>query len=539
MICLYKLTEKSEEFLPYFLIGIYIVALSILLMSTSRYNAITGTTDILDEFSVSKVAFDQGRWPEELMEVQHVTGAFNTIIFPVILSQISGLSIEVIFRFVNESLGALIPIFLFIVVKEIFKNIKLASLSAFLYMAGYWFYSLLPNLSKMQFAVLFLLLTFYSIFNSKSIKFRFLAIFFLSQVFLSHYTSGTLTALILVTSLIVSIVINHVPKFLRIKLNYDEFISKNTVLLCFGILLSWLIYGIYPVFQLEVSVIDAMILSLKDMSHLEPQINITYLFGSKGLLLTSWFDLQYVLIAVGVIYSFFVFVKGSKGDKTKESLWTLWGCILAGMNAMLAIPSGPFMTLSMKLYPDRWMLFGYIFFSFFLAVLLLRLEVFEMRIFRKRLSLKYIALIFILLSPTMNMLLPFSEDLPMYHPEGILSADRLAKQAIIHTWDHMFAQWISENVPADSIISTDLFGRKIVGMANHKSILLGSPDSIKGVECLIIPRYYRTNGIWVTFGVHHEAVATTFHDLLITNKTGYNVLYDDGQSEWVQLTSYR
>lgn len=525
MIILYTLSgNKGTPLIP-LLVGLYIFSLTLLTMYTSRFMKINGS-DIIAEYAVAKQTYIDGRWPLALVDVTNVAGSLSVTILPALTSMILGIKPDNFFQYIVPLVSAFIPILVFLNVNQIFHERKIAYLSSFLYAANYWGINLLTSLAREQIATVLLLSAIYCIFKSENKKLKILSIPFLSGVIFSHYTVSYYGLILVFIYLLTPWVAIKITSLIRAKKHrvplFEKIVTKELFVLFIVATLSWLIFVIYNVFLKYVDLAHKVTLSILGLYSTTPhwlfQAAAKPITPSLGCLVTTlWHDLLIVLIIIGTVYALVKFLVDSK-----KAAWTFSSlAIIGSIFLSLVVPA-----ISRAIYPDRFMAFGYLFFSTMLALILLRIVHWK--------KLMVLLVVFLLIYPSINMGLATHETSLLYHSEQIFTPEQLAIQTPLYSYDYEFGDWISNYISPQKTISTDLLGSIIAGMiASHENIIQESSPSFQngetGTKFLIVHSFFIHNKVWAVYNeINKQRVATlsnvSFNELCYNN----NVIYSNG-----------
>jgi len=533
---LYFACERFRRLTPFLLAALFLLSLSFLMMPSSRYNFAVGPAsgDTLKEYAIAQETFVAKKWPLELIGVNEYASALSVTVLPTVIAEVSGLPIEAVFGFIFPLIGALVPIFLFIATRAIFHDHRIASLSALLYGINYWYIFYAADIKKELVAIVLLLMALWSIFQRRSARYCFLALFSIFGVVFSHYTVADLTIIVFSMSLIAPWGIRKIARALkisgiarkRITPIFTRFRAPSVIptalLLLYLIVaaLAWLFFIAYPLFLVHVNLGQRMIMNVIGLQHEELNASIRSVAGATGgPIVTVWFDLQFILIVIGTLYVLLRFV----GDHRKAF------CAYASLGVVTILGASLFIpTLTKALAPERWVDFGYIFFAPCMSVFFLGVKTSG-----RRVHLKYVLCIFLLLSPTMNLLLPseWTKTFLLYHPESEVPSVEVGLQTPVHSWDISFSEWISKYVSSTEYISMDRIGTIPAILANHNKTLENYPAFDEN-GFLIMHRYYIDFGVWLRMGEAYERVPTATKNVSINQMySEASIPYDNGYYE--------
>jgi hypothetical protein len=258
-----------------------------------------------------------------------------------------------------------------------------------------------------------------------------------------------------------------------------------------AICISWLLSVDYTLWVHHVDVGERAISAILGLYHEPLQGELTRVLGAAGgPIITIWFDLQFILIFIGSTYAFLRYVR-----RGKELIVPTGGLlIIAFVGLSFLAPA-----VTKGLSPQRWIDFGYIFFAGCIALLFLRLW--------SNSKLRSLVLLFLVVSPSMNMLLPSQVQATMvlFHPENQIPLTQVALQAPMHAQDFRLAEFITAGVPQDDPVSTDNVGVFPLNVANHMSNEAKQPYF--GTKYLLVSRFLYEDGIWVSYDEAYQRFA--------------------------------
>ncbi len=183
LVLVYK--KIPEYFLPFSLL---FISISLLLMSSLRSNHIVGW-DIANEYRLFQRTFNANLWT--IRKYDPYEACLSITILPTILSHLTGLRGEYIYKLIFQIVFSLVPIIIFILFRSFVSRI-ISFLAVFYFVIQPFFTQPTTGLIRQETAFLFFSLVLLSLFsNTISAKYRTIlsTIFGLSMV-VSHYSTS-------------------------------------------------------------------------------------------------------------------------------------------------------------------------------------------------------------------------------------------------------------------------------------------------------------------------------------------------------------
>jgi uncharacterized membrane protein len=251
IIILFAYNKIPKKFYP---LTIFIISISLLFQTSLISNYITGF-DIQSEYYFTSLVIKNGFWNLNL-NVDYNSMLSDTMLAP-ILSIISKIDLDWIFKVIYPLLFSLVPLGLYIVFKKQ-TTAKIAFLSSFFFMSFYVFYAEMIGLARQEIAEVFLVLLILVMITRKisNITRSFLLIIFGISLIVSHYGLAYIYmfSLLIVYFLIllndhyniknsfIFIFRNNKAAVVKNKVSKNKILSFSFVLFFIVFLLSWYMY---------------------------------------------------------------------------------------------------------------------------------------------------------------------------------------------------------------------------------------------------------------------------------------------------------
>lgn len=520
-LAIISLREKSANL--HFIFILYVTTLCLFLMYRIRFQVLTGS-DILFEYRTARVTFEQVVWSLSRSPLERYFSAISISLVPPVLSEISGLNLLTIFRYVYPMITSTLPILLFLTVKEAFQKPKLAGVTAVLFTQLLFNFTLLMSLVRQQVAEMFLLLAFFVAFKLQSDKFDkrskgpliVLLIIFMFGIVSSHYSVNYFSMAIFSSAFLFGLLLPRLPRKFRDFLRIDRKSKRLTVdlqrlIFFFALSFAWII-SVYPTnfmrdMQNQLTAITSPVL--------KPQYEVRFILSgapTAGILITAWLDLIAALSAVGFVWM----VLTSRKDSKRIS-WMSAGFIMLGITSLWMIPS----ISSSGVFIDRVFTIGAIFFTSFVAFAVLKVD--------RRLRYKgvaFVLLFFLLLNLPMNMLLPSHFRYLLYHKGDVVAPDVSILQGLPRLSEFEMATWADQHIPANNTFLVNMMGANSIFYVHGQIWESLSPYSKMG-DYLVLNHYNLQYNIWRTSALDSEKINAT--DLM--DKGG--VIYNNGEAALV------
>ena len=459
----YKAIEHRPNIAHYALLSIYATYLSLIIMPFVRFNALSGN-DILYELRAAEITLAQGWDTPTSIQSWYIRNneylsCVSVTILPSIFSKITGLDLVDVFKFGLSAVVSLTPILIYINVREIFGNRKLAILSSIVFSQLYFVFSS-HNIqgARQSIAILFLLYTLLIIVkltrgHQKKVYFPILCIFMLSVV-LSHYTIAYFSAIIFFFFIIGGYITSRariIGNLLKVSTHSASSYSLSLTKFVFAFFiissLVWFTFVPSSPFFIHLRMIITLLHS-RNIPTLG--VGITkYIFASPlDPWVGNWFRFEMILSFIGVL-----FLALRKKD-FRMFLWFIGGGVFLALFSLTFVPYG------YRLFGEftRVYITGYFFLCTFVALTLIKLD---------KKSKGVLLIFFLLLNLPMNMLLPVNHRYVLYHPEEFVSPNVAIAQNYVTEAEFATSIWIRNYIPAGKPISSDQRGYVNMYYANH------------------------------------------------------------------------
>jgi uncharacterized membrane protein len=516
MLALAMLQAKSRNF--HFLFVLFLTTFILINMYDIRFGSLQGS-DVLYEFQTARTTSEQGTWALERPYWNNYLSSISVSLVPSLLSEITGLNLFLTFEIIMRLVATLLPLMLFVTTKEIFRNTKLAGLSALLFSQLYFNFTLLPSLMRQFMAEIAFVLTIFILirmYQKKSSNLWAWAIPLTMSVFglvAYHYTVAYWAAIVLLFLFLFEFAVSSVPKRILQIIKGSQLVHGRTLfrveyfLLFLVLLVSWTVVTNLAPFVTDLH--NQFYLLSGGTPSASGQYQVNWLAGSPaGPITTAWFLLEGILAAIGFLYFIFRVPK-----KTRHLPWAIGALV---MFAAVAIWISPSFSGGL-IYLDRVYLIGSIFFTTFSAGILLKINS----------RFRFLIVIFILLNLPINMLLIPHQRYVLYHRESdVAPADGLL-QNIVREPSFVFSQWLVAHPSYSYEIQADnpTGDRSLFYASNQYSTPLDSTEPT-GYELhgLFFLHYINLEyGIWQTGERSHISFS-------IENIQKRTVTYNNGQA---------
>jgi len=519
------------------LISLYIVCFGMLSIFSFRYDLFHGA-DFVGEFVISSITYSQKHLPLELLTVGvedragRYASCLSVTIFPAILSDVSGIEILYLYKFIFPLISACVPLLLYLLVKEIFNDARIAFLSAMFLGTSHMQIFLVSYLFRQQLAHFFMLLSIFCILKFRKWKLLVLPLIFLPCIPLSHYTVINFALIFLFSFLVAPLamwILRRKPK--------EKLVFNPAFLVYYGaVSYGWLYFFANPIymqqyniaveiFNLAVNYGFSFVMRVLTTGKIRPESEV-----ARGLpgspIVSGWYYLTIILIGMGILYALF-----RQSNNERKTGWTLYSLIvflLFGVGALLPV-------YIKGMDAGRIFSIGELTFTSMTALLVSPLL---LALLQKRRPLKYlgvIAVIFVLVCLPMNLNLADHERILHYHTEDVITPEKRALFYDVEWRDYQFATWIHKHVYAGDWISVDLRGFMIAYLANHVNKTYQSfPRFSPLSRYLIVHRLFTENNIWVTpkLSLVHPRQNVSEQQILANSFATYN------NGEMVMLTRF-
>lgn len=358
------LLQKHEKT---FLFGLFLCSFFILIWEQMRFGRIIGT-DIMMELNVAEhTAY--GGWTSGIM-IRRSGTCLSVTILPAAVSAITGMSVSNIFETLFFGVSALLPVFLYLLIKQLTNSVTVAGLSSVIFTLDYEKLSLGPNAIRENIAKIFLITTLCILYKRQNVKSigttdsKLTVILFLTVigVVTSHY-SLSLFLLVLFALLKLSSLKGLRKIFFGLlggdQKRHPKLMFNTLIFFAFVTTLSWLMFTVYPMFLKIVDIGQETVLQVFGMKtpdfHPYTQFAITFPRGGAFTLEILW--IYRFLMLIGAL----VCLRKYRDFNTRTFIF---------MGIFMFFTLGVWFVaphVSRELQVDRVYSFGLPFFSFFAA----------------------------------------------------------------------------------------------------------------------------------------------------------------------------
>jgi len=375
------LFQKHEKT---FLFALFLSSFSILIWEQIRFGRIIGT-DIMTEQVVARNTAYRG-WTSEMMITRSGT-CLSVTILPAMISKITGMTTSDIFGTLFFGVSALLPVVLYLVIKQLTNSTSVAGLSSVIFTLDYDKLSLGPNAVRENIAKIFLIITLYILYKKQIVKgtgnshrnLTVILYFAIIGVVTSHYTLSLFLLVLLALLKLFSLIGSRKIFFGLLgeeQRGRSQLIFNTLILFACVTTLSWLIFTVYPLFLKIVDLLSETTLQVLRMKtpdfHPYTQFMVTFPRGELFSLATLW--IYRFLILIGAL----VCLKKYKDFNTRTFI--LIGIFMFfTLGIWFVAPH-----VSRELQIDRIYSLGLPFFSFFAASSILEMVLYFKRILTSR-----------------------------------------------------------------------------------------------------------------------------------------------------------
>ncbi|MDH5266419.1 MAG: hypothetical protein OEW62_01930 [Candidatus Bathyarchaeota archaeon] len=520
--------STKEKLAKFSLFSLYILSYCLLTIYSFRYYFFG--SDLAGEYTIASIADTSNSWPISLLAVGwgpragRYASSLSVSVLPIILSKVIGIDLLQLFKFVMPAIGAFVPVVLYLLIAEVYRDRKLAFLGAMLFAISHLQVFMLSYMFRRQVGHLFSVLGLLVIFKAHNIKdatiWKALLALFFGGIVLSNYYIADWAFLLFLGILLAPIA----AKILRRKMKQDGLIlSWKMFLLYCGIAAGWLWFA-------------ANIIFMEHLSNLQKSISLVIQYGPQYLwkvvttgkflpstpggttvqegltgsaILNIWYYFVVLLPGVGWLYALI-----RKKNNIKEIALLSW--------FFLAFPYFFYESFYGVIGSSAPFATGFLVFSVFTAISVHRSS------WKKR-SQKIFAIFSIMLiavSLPLNLSLVNNQVLH-FHPETEISPQVRAIQWDISFGDMKFVNWFQNFVPSEEAITVDDRGFNLLMVANHLNKEHQSyPRFMIRSIFLIATSSFVQHGVWHTY-VWGFSTRNVSSSVMIANNS---IVYCDGNT---------
>jgi len=519
-----------------FLVSLYFLSLFLASWFYIRFHGQIFGADIQVEFSIAEDLSKTHKWTVELAtpsiaKIRYVS-ALSVTILPVIIADISGLSILRTFQFVFPFIFSLTPVLLFLIFEKVFRP-EVAALSVLVYIFDYVILILTPTLIRESIAKFLILTSIFLIMKARNKKqqrtreYTFLLFFSLLGVVMAHYTASYFLIVIILCLFLTPYaarIVRHLPTICRIYFSQPyNILSERVLLFSVVIVLSWNIFISYSVFY---PALKGLVPFLNELVGLTPYAKYhgysAYIFsfprgGAVSMLLTT-------VYRMAIVFGFIYALKSSK-DIQALGLTMIGGSFLVILFFWILVPK----IASIYGYSDRPYNYGIMLFSFFVALSLTKIPILFKPIKKGKIlyPIKAILSWIMITSFLVNHIYVMPPIL--YRSSSTVPIEQRIVIPVIGDSELVTSDWIDRFTCSDALYaSDDLKGYHISQtfadrrISNLGEFFLKKPDYVmREVNYFLISKYTIQYGYIVLFEWHTPEGA----DLVYSQPTGVEVIY--------------
>jgi uncharacterized membrane protein len=532
-------TLKSKSNNVHFIFVLFLTTFILINLYTFRFGSLQGS-DVLWEYTTARTTLEQGTWALGRSSVDNYFSSLSVSLVPALLSEITGANLSLIFEVIMRLVAALLPLTIFVTVKEIFRNTKLAGLSALLFCQLYFNFELLPSLMRefmAEIAFVLTILILVRMYRKKSSNLLALTIIlfgFLFGLAAYHYTVAYWAIFILLPLFLFETIVPSIPKKILKIIKGSQLLHRRRILPVEYLLLFLVLFCFWTVltnlgpFLTEIHNEVYLLAGGSQPAGISTgQYEVGWFSGSAvGPVTTAWFLLLPLLAGLGFLYFIFKVPK-----QTRHLPWVFGTLVMFIAVAIWITPSFH----GGSVYLDRVYLTGSIFFTTFSAGLLLKINSKLKKINSK---LKVVLVIFLLLNLPINMVLLADQRYVLYQKESNVSPQLELFQDIVREPSLVFSEWLNAHESNELIIQADNpTGYRSLYLLNSQFTIEGtsstSPSEYNGTGLFFLQYLNIKYGLWQT----SDQSDASFSPEVVLNQT--SVFYDNGQAMLVSFPSDR
>ncbi|MCJ7634621.1 hypothetical protein MUP77_19795 [Candidatus Bathyarchaeota archaeon] len=528
MLAFVTLHIKSNN--VHFLFVLFLTTFILINLYTIRFGSLQGS-DVLFEYTSARTTIEQGTWALGRSSFEYYFSSLSVSLVPALLSKITGANLFLTFEVIMRLVAAMLPLTIFVTVKAIFRNTKLAGLSALLFSQLYFNFILLPSLMRQfmaEIAFVLTILILVRMYRKKSSNLWALTIILFGFIFglvAYHYTVAYWAVIILLSLFLFESIVPSLPKKMLKIMKGSHLLRRRRILrveyflLFLVLLVSWTVLTNIVNFVFAIHNQTFLLGSESiPVGSAIGKYQTGWLTGSAtGPVTTAWFLLGGLFAAIGFLYFIFKVPK-----QTRHLPWIFGALVMFIAVAIWITPSFSGGLISL----DRVYLIGSIFFTTFSAGLLLKINS----------KLKVVIVIFLLLNLPINMLLLANQNYVLYQKESNVSPSLEMIQNILREPSFVLSEWLSAHKSNETIIRAD-------NPTGYRSLFLNAqfyaqifpfiPSAYNGTGLFFFHYLNIKYGLWQT----GEQSYATFSPEIVFNQT--SVFYNNGQAMLVSYPSDR
>jgi len=494
----FSTTRKLAEFS---LFSLYLLSYCLLTIYSFRYFFFG--SDLAVEYAIASIADTSNSWPISFLAVGwgpragRYASSLSVSVLPMMLSKVTGIDLLQLFKFVMPAIGAFVPVVLYLLIVEIYRDRKLALLGAMLFAISHLQVFMLSYMFRRQVGHLFLVLGLLVIFKAYKARdtsiWKALLIPFFGGIVLSNYYIADWAFLLFLGIFLAPIA----AKVLRRKVKEGGLILTWKMFLLFcGMAAGWLWFA-------------ANIIFMEHLSDLEKAISLVVQYGPQYLwkavttgkflpstpggtivqegltgsaILNIWYYFVVLLPGVGWLYALIRKKNNIQEIALLSSFFLAFSYFFYESFYGVIGPSGPFAT-------------GFLVFSVFTAISVHRAS------WKKRSQKIFAIFSIVLIAVSLPLNLSLVNDQVLhFHSETEISPQMRAVQWDINFADAKFIDWFQNFIPNEEAITVDDRGFNLLMVANHLNKDLQSyPRFMIKSSFLIASSSFVQHGIWHTY----------------------------------------
>jgi len=461
-----------------FLTCVLALSFSVNYMRVSRFDMVMGG-DTPKEVNGAKIVRLAGSWdpyfatPGLTPPSYKYAGSLAITIFPLIACELIGLSVENFFRFLMSMIVGLHPLYVFIMLRYIFKESPITYLTTALWPQLFFNHQLL-EMTRSGVGLPLLWLIIYILFR-KPIRSHLLLVILAFGAVSAHYTVSYFGFYILLFIAMLRPLCEFLPILGRVIPKPQKVVERSFILAYSVVTLSWLAYCVARLFTWHLQQAQSLLESLLSLNFSGKIMRWEqgFIFESpRGPIITAWFDMQFLLMGLGGLIALVDCIR-RRVTSSAQVIWVLLGSSMIGVLVSTMLPY-------ISLYVEAGRLICYFspFLCSFMAIVLLRL----------RGRSRPLAVFFLLSMLTMNLLLPAHQNDIMYNSDKELSPERMLiyrSTKVVTLAGEAVGEWIEQCRPvAEERIDMPIeYGRKEPIITDHVGFwaLMLTPISIQDV----------------------------------------------------------
>ncbi|EMR74196.1 hypothetical protein MCGE09_00069 [Thaumarchaeota archaeon SCGC AB-539-E09] len=501
------------KYYVYSLFSLFLLSYCMLTFYNFRYD-ILGGEDIVGEYTIALETTVSERWPWELIfsgsgdRPGRYASCLSVTILPAVLSKVMGIEMLSLFRYVMPVIGAILPLIVYILTRDVFDSEKLAILTAMLFTVGRLYLFSLSYMFREILGYIFLFMALYSLMGLKNIPLTFILITGLVISSAGHVAASS--GYIVFGSYFMASIIVYI--FRKGKTPIFNLIISPIYLIYYVILSTmWLQNFSSPkLMQLSTRVSTIIPLLTRVPDYIIQIISTWNIFPAGSiyasglpvsLILTVWYYGYVLITAFGIFYSVFRYMKDTKkitlivAGTSMFLLFLLsvlspWNIPELQAHRVIAFPLLiPFLAITLRVPID-------------LKGVLAETSLKLIKRFEKALkSITYLwplALAYLLLSLPMNLNLVDHDRILHYHNPSDVDPRVSVSYPNTNYGDITLSDWVRDFISENQTITTDFRGSLITYLAGHVNRHSKSTPSfnLSRSNFILLHEFFIKDGLW-------------------------------------------